>query len=170
MTDQTFEPPELAPFNRGPRLSVPMHADDHWGSRHWYEAPREDPAWPEIYAYADRISYAPGDTVRIHASGTARRWTLQIYRDGSRPAPLLKTELPGVFVPAPKDAYKAGCGWPVAHEVKLPDDLPSGFYRVVSSCPRADGSLFLQHHFFVVRPTRATQRGRLEYAARSEAK
>jgi hypothetical protein len=161
MTDTIFEPPELAPMNRGPRRSVAMHADDHWLSRHWYEAPREDPAWPEIYAYTDAMSYAPGDTVRVHASGTAPRWTLQVYRDGGRPALLHRAELPGSFTPAPKDAYKAGCGWPVATEIRLPADLASGFYRVVSSCPRADGSVFLQHHFFVVRPTRATQRGRL---------
>jgi hypothetical protein len=161
MTEPPFVPPELAPFNRGPRRSAPMHADHHWTSLHWYEAPREDPAWPEIYAYTDRMSYAPGDTVRIHASGTAPRWRLQVYRDGLRPAPLHEVELPGAFVPMPKDAYKAGCGWPVAHALRLPDDLASGFYRMAASCPRADGSRFLQHHFFVVRPTPATRRGRL---------
>ena len=61
MADKIPEPPELGPINIGPRHSHPMHADDHWLSHHWYEAPREDPAWPEIYVYTDSISYAPGD-------------------------------------------------------------------------------------------------------------
>src|SRR5690606_9815627 len=49
-------------------------------------------------------------------------------------------------------AYRNGCDWPVAHRWQLPDDLASGFYRVASACERSDGSRFLQHHFFVVRP------------------
>jgi hypothetical protein len=161
VTDPTFDLPERGPTNRGPRRAIAMHADHSWLDLHWYEMPREDPAWPEIYAYTDRISYAPGETVRFHASGTAPRWRLQVYRDGGRPVLLHDAELPGTFTPVPKEAYKAGCGWPVATELVLPGDLPSGFYRVAASCPRADGSRFLAHHFFVVRPTPATRRGRL---------
>jgi hypothetical protein len=139
-----------------------MHADDHWLSAHWYEAPREDPAWLEVYTYTDAISYAPGEEVRFHASSTAPSWTLQIYRDGLRPALVHEaTEIAGAFTPMPATAYKSGCGWPVRHHWRLPSDLASGFYRVVSSCARTDGSRFVQHHFFVVRPTGTTRRAKL---------
>jgi hypothetical protein len=52
-------------MNRRPRRSIPMHADDHWMHVNWYEAPREDPAWPEVYTYTDAMSYVPGDEVRF---------------------------------------------------------------------------------------------------------
>jgi len=139
-----------------------MRGDEDWQNVQWYEAPQEDPAFPEVYVYTDAMSYAPGEAVRFHASTTAAHWTLDIYRDGWRPEPVHRAEgLVGRFTPMPKDAYKAGCGWPVLHTWRLPADLRLGFYRVVATCARADGSRFLQHHFFVVRPTAATRRGRL---------
>lgn len=153
--------PGLGPVNIGPRTIRPMHADDHWLSELWYEAPREDPEWPEVYTYTNDISYDPGAEVRFHGSTTAKSWSIQIWRDGLNPALAHRADdLPGAFAPAPKDAYKAGCKWPVVHRWTIPSDTPSGFYRVVSSCARRDGSQFVQHHFFVVRPTKATRRGR----------
>jgi hypothetical protein len=61
----------------------------------------------------------------------------------------------------PKNAYKAGCDWPVAYRWRLSDDMASGFYRVRSICRRRDGTDFVQHHFFVVRPSDRTRKGRL---------
>ncbi len=154
MTD--WLPPERSehgPTNRRPRRSMPMHADDHWLHVHWYEAPREDPAWPEVYVYTEAMTYAPGDEVRLHVSCSASRWSVEIYRDGLHPVPVHRADdLPGGFVPAPKTAYRDGCGWPVRHAWRLPQDLPSGYYRVVATCARPDGARFMQHHFFVVRP------------------
>jgi hypothetical protein len=43
----------------------------------------------------------------------------------------------------------------------LPKDLRSGFYRVVSTCARANGGKFVQHHFFVVRPTNETRKAKI---------
>jgi hypothetical protein len=159
-------PPERSehgPANEGPRSFRQTHGDDQWLRVQWYETPREDPAWPEVYSYTDAISYAPGDEVRFHSSTTAPRWSLQIYRDCLQPEPVYSAEdLPGTFAPMPKDAYKSGCGWPASHTWRLPADLRSGFYRVVSSCARPGGERFLQHHFFVVRPAAtAPKRGRL---------
>ncbi len=154
--------PEVGPLNIRPRRSIAMHADDHWASTHWYEAPREDPALPEVYTYTDAISYAPGEEVSFHSSTTGRAWSLQVYRDGSRPETVHEArELAGRFSPMPQKAYAAGCGWPVRHRWRLPPDLRSGFYRVVSSCERADGSRFVQHHFFVVRPAQPQGRAPL---------
>src|SRR5918997_404616 len=94
-----FAPPELGPLNVAPRRSHPMHADDHWASSHWYEAPREDPAFPEVYTYTDAMSYDPGDEVCFYSSSTARAWSLHVYRDGLHPETVhLAADLPGEFV------------------------------------------------------------------------
>jgi hypothetical protein len=139
-----------------------MHADDHWMSRTWYEVPRDDPAIPEVYTYTDHMSYDPGDEVVFHSSATAPHWALEIYRDGHQPEVVHRVEaIEGVFSPTPGDAYRSGCGWPVSHRWRLPGDLRSGFYRVVSHCARVDGGKFVQHHFFVVRPTEKTRKARI---------
>jgi hypothetical protein len=154
--------PETGPINIGPRAIRPMHADHHWLNSIWYEAPREDPAWPEVYVYTDAISYEAGETVIFRGSTTADAWSLIIDRDGLHPTIVHRAaHLPGRFTPMPKDAYKAGCNWPEVHAWRIPEGTPSGFYRVASSCERRDGSRFVQHHFFVVRPTGGTRRERL---------
>jgi hypothetical protein len=154
--------PDLGPTNVGPQSIVPMYADENWRNKIWYEAPREDPEWPEVHTYTDAISYEPGQTVVFHGSTTAQTWSIQIYRDGYKPTLAHRADaMPGQFTAAPKDACKAGCDWPVVHRWTIPGDTPSGFYRVISSCLRKDGTPFVQHHFFVVRPTPATRRGRI---------
>src|SRR5690606_33149986 len=91
-----------------------------------------------------------------------KEWALYIYRDGLAPEIVHEVKaIKGEFVPTPKDAYKAGCGWPVRHRWQLPEDARSGYYRVVSTCLRNDGTRFVQHHFFVVRPTPATRKAKL---------
>ncbi|WP_255468897.1 N,N-dimethylformamidase beta subunit family domain-containing protein [Reyranella sp. CPCC 100927] len=145
--------PEYTPMNVVKRHSVAMHPGDNWHLAHWYEAPREDPAVPEVYTYTDAISYAPGSEVAFHSSTTAVQWTIQVWRDGVTPTLVHEaTDLPGRFVAAPADAYRDGCKWPVSHRWQLPLDLPSGFYRVASTCAAGTGASFLHHHFFVVTP------------------
>ncbi|HEV7254367.1 MAG TPA: N,N-dimethylformamidase beta subunit family domain-containing protein [Mesorhizobium sp.] len=157
-----FVPPELGPLNIAPRRAQPMHADDHWHSKPWYEAPRDDPSVPEVYTYTDCISYDPGEEVVFRSSATAHVWSLEIYRDGLRPETVHRVEaIAGEHAPTPPDAYRTGCNWPVSHRWRLPEDLRSGFYRVVSSCARPNGGKFVQHHFFVVRPTPRTHRAKI---------
>lgn len=149
-------------INAGPRSIYPTPGDHHWQEMRWYEAQRGDPAWPEVHLYTDALSYAPGDTVAFHASCNALVWSLEISRDGLNPGVVHQADaLPGAAYPTPKDSYRSGCGWPVAYRWTLPEDLSSGFYIVESHCERPTGGRFVQHHFFVVRPTPATQRGRL---------
>ena len=52
-------------LNVGAKTIYPTPGDFNWQELRPYEAPREDPAWPEIHLYTDAISYAPGETVRI---------------------------------------------------------------------------------------------------------
>lgn len=145
--------PEFKPMNVHPRRVTVMHPDNAWHLSHWYEAPREDPAVPEVYTYTDAISYAPGAEVSFHSSSTAKAYTIQVWRDGHKPTLVHEVkDLPGHFHATPRAAYRDGCGWPVGHRWTLPSDLPSGFYRVASTCDIGNGSQFLQHHFFVVTP------------------
>jgi hypothetical protein len=139
-------------INRGPRRTLVMHGDQHWISTHWFERPREDPAWPDVHVYTDKMSYEPGEEVAFLASTTAPVWSIEVYRDGpDRQWVYRSGELAGRFTPAPADCYKAGCDWPALHRWRLPGDLRSGFYVVVSSCERASGDRYVHHHWFVVR-------------------
>lgn len=145
--------PEFGPLNQRARPTGIMHPDQALHLSHWYEAPSEDPARPEVYVYTDGMSYEAGDEILFHASSTAQRWTLEVWLDGQEPQCVHVQEgIAGEFAPMPRQAYRDGCGWPEAHRWRLPQDAASGFYRVAAHCERADGSRFLQHHFFVVRP------------------
>ncbi|MEC7000106.1 hypothetical protein VXQ18_15865 [Brucella abortus] len=41
------------------------YADEHFLSDYRYQFPREDPALPEVFVYTEKMSYDPGETVRI---------------------------------------------------------------------------------------------------------
>ena len=49
----------------------------------FYEKAGNDPNELEIWCYSDRLSYAPGETLRLHVSTTAGRYDLTILRDGA---------------------------------------------------------------------------------------
>ena len=49
---------------------------------HYYEKPGMDGARGEIWAYSDRFSYRPGETVRLQVSATAQHFSIEIVRDG----------------------------------------------------------------------------------------
>lgn len=156
---ENHQRPEFGELNQRARQTGVMHPDDAFHLSHWYEAPREDPSLPEVYVYTDAMSYEPGEEVSFHASCSADSWNLEVWRDGSQPVLVHKAhDIAGRFTPMPVHAYRNGCDWPVAHRWQLPDDLISGFYRVASVCERSDGSRFLQHHFFVVRPKASAEK------------
>ena len=156
------DPRSVRAINIGPPGIAPMHADGGWQDRRWYDAPRNDPQWPEVHTYTDAISYDPGDSVAFHSSTHAAQWTLEIVLDGLKPQTVFRAEaLPGQFHPVPAEAYSSGCGWPESLRWAVPADARSGFYKVVSTCLRPDGGRYVQHHFFVVRPTARTQTAKL---------
>src|SRR5579871_802833 len=72
------------------------------------------PASPTfIGVYTDKLSYAPGDEVKVHFSANVTT-TLQIARFGSIKTPELPTViLKGIEHPIPTDASSHGCRWPV---------------------------------------------------------
>ncbi|WP_226581506.1 N,N-dimethylformamidase beta subunit family domain-containing protein [Acuticoccus sediminis] len=162
MTKKPFQFPETGPHAIQPRRVRPGYADEHFLSDYRFQAPREDPEFAEVFVYTEKMSYDPGETVEFHGSCNAQSWTISIYRDGAAPEMMHEaTGLPGEFTATSSTAYMDGCDWPVLTRWTIPEGTRSGFYRVVSTCLRKDGERFVQHHFFVVRPTAETQQGRL---------
>src|SRR5262245_36517498 len=79
--------------------------------------------------YTSTLSAAPGETVTLHVSTTAKRYSLQIARAGATNTVVwTKRDLPGAFHPTPHDAWEKGCRWPVSLSLKIPPDWRSGFY------------------------------------------
>ncbi len=118
----------------------------------FYEKASNDPGELEIWCYSDRLSYAPGETLRLHVSTSAPRYDLTITRDGARPEAVHRAEgLEGRFHPAPADCSVKGCRWPVAYEIAIPPDWRSGGYLLEAVAHGRDGATFTQHHLFLVR-------------------
>lgn len=95
---------------------------------HYYEMASNDPKRPQVWGYAAALSYAPGETLRLHAMSSARVARLTIARDGQTPRPVLETTIPTRFAATPADCSVRGCGWPVAFETTIPQDWPTGVY------------------------------------------
>jgi hypothetical protein len=117
----------------------------------FYERPSQDPDELEVWCYTDRLTYALGETLRLHVSTTADVFDLTIVRDGAEPVTVVRNEgLPGAFHPTPEDCSVKGCGWPVAFELAVPEAWRSGGY-VVEVSARDGETRFVQHHVFLVR-------------------
>jgi len=112
---------------------------------------RVEPATTPPVGYADQVSYAPGDEVKLHISSTS--CDLEIVRLGAETKSVWKKA--GVatkFHATPPDASANGCRWPVTLTLTVGTDWPSGYYECrMTTRPEgkkpATGTLF-----FVVRP------------------
>ena len=138
-----------------PRRGTTTHST--WPSavrENFHERPPEQPEGTELWAYSDRISYAPGETLRLHVSTTALSYDLRIERDGAQPRTLFeRSGLPGTRHDTPADCSVTGCGWPVALEVPIPQDWPSGGYIATFRGEDSSGATVEHKHVFIVRPT-----------------
>lgn len=129
---------------------------------HYYEAPSTSPEAQEIWCYSDRLCYSPGETVIFHVSTTAQQYSLQIARDDDPTVNLFQSDgLPGHYRETPLEASVVGCGWPASCEFTVPDDWPSGGYRVTSTIEARDGGVKQQHHLFTLRSSEKSKAGRL---------
>jgi hypothetical protein len=110
------------------------------------------PGSARIWAYTDKISYEPGDTVRVHASTTEPTFDACVLRDTASPETVLaRRAIKGSLHGTPDDCSVRGCGWPVAFEFEIPADWRSATYRLTTSA----GASAEHHHLFIVRPTSA---------------
>ena len=134
----------------------------------YYERASANPRGPEIWCYTDRLSVAPGETLRLHVSSTAPHFDLRIERDGAIADVVLSKEgLSAQYHESPADCSIVGCGWPVAFELTVPADWRSGGYLVTVRARDEVGTEAVQHHIFVVRPADAGPRAPLLMIASS---
>jgi hypothetical protein len=121
----------------------------------FHEVPGADPLELGAWVYTDKLSYAPGELIRMHTSTTAKAYDLRIYRDGANETEVIAWRgLPGGFHPTPADASVNGCGWPPAVEFEVPSDWRSGGY-IAHICAAGDTATWIEHHFpFAIRALR----------------
>jgi len=106
----------------------------------FYEMSANDPEFLEIYGYCDSMSYSAGDTVRLHATTTAKNFDLTIWRDGAEREVVHEIRgVPGVFTETPADAYANGCKWPVLAEIPVNESWRSGVYIIELTVSDAAG-------------------------------
>jgi hypothetical protein len=105
-----------------------------------------------VEAYTDRLSYQPGDRVRLHVSTSASRYSVEVARIGvKREVVFTKDGLAGASQPVPNDASSHGCGWPTALKVPVDRAWPSGYYQVILRTGEEGGRTARGEAFFVVR-------------------
>jgi hypothetical protein len=127
--------PRAAPgyFASNGRMFIPRGQGFDATNIEFYEVPLEDPKYLEIWTYTSKFSYAPGEEVEFHTSTTGKEFSLEIERDGKTPTSVHKVAgLPGKMYKLTPNFFEKGCGWPVSHRWRIPEDLPSGFYVVTS--------------------------------------
>lgn len=134
---------------------VPVHA------RQWFERPGRGDGEPEIWCYTDRLSYAPRETVTVHAISNVEQVEIVVQRETPDPGCVLRRGTRAKWAETSDSASVDGCGWPDVAAFEIKTDWPSGVYRITVT-PRSHGvSQAAAHHLFVVRPTPEDRRDRL---------
>jgi hypothetical protein len=113
---------------------------------HYYEIASSDPKRPQVWAYTNAVSYAPGDQLVLHAISTAAEAEVTITRDGIVPEPVFQTRVATGFAPTPADCSIRGCDWPEALRLDLPLTWQTGVYTVTLTVPGHQSQ-----HLFVLR-------------------
>jgi len=117
-----------------------------------YVLPTPEPARAVIEGYADRLSYKPGETVRLHISCARPQFRVEIARLGAtRQVVWNKDGLAGKEHAIPADASANGCRWPATLAVPIPRDWKSGYYTVRLEADLPDGNKASSELFFIVR-------------------
>jgi len=105
-----------------------------------------------LACYTDKVSVHPGERFALHASGSPGPCVLTISRVGG--STNIVRVIEGLAIgghPTPEHADRDGCGWPVAIEIEVGDDWPSGYYDLSLSDPLGATA----RHFIVVKAPRS---------------
>ena len=148
----------MTPSNDPPKLSPPFA----WSRKDWpSETAFQHAGIVEAWCYTDRFSYFPGEEVKFHFNSNATEFSISIVRDGSKPKVVFQREnLHAERQETPADAHANGCHWPVGLRWTLPEDMPSGFYLIISHTLQPSGEIWEREHFFVIK-ARAGSRKRI---------
>lgn len=129
---------------------------------HYYEFPGMDGERGEIWAYTDRFSYQPGDTVTVFVSSTAATFGFRLARDGAAEMDVLSVrDIPAFWQDTPDQCSVEGCGWQPTHSFRVDENWPSGAYRLTLTAEGRDGAAIVSHHLFIVTPKRSRKQGRV---------
>jgi hypothetical protein len=111
--------------------------------------------YDDVEGYGDRLSYAPGDTARLHVSCRTERFDVTVHRWGATQELVWEARrLPGAEHPTPPDADAFGCGWPVAIEVPIELHWRSGCYLVTFTAEGGTPGRDTGYAMFIVRAAR----------------
>lgn len=142
--------------------------DDAWRREavlgNYAERPfRSPPPVTRIWSYADSLSYAPGEVLRLSVCTNAKHYAVEIVRDGARPQTVFAREgLEGRWHDTPDDCSVSGCGWPVSLDIPIDESWPSGGYIIRTTASEVARGADMHEHIFLLRPRRgAGRRGRL---------
>jgi hypothetical protein len=106
-----------------------------------------------LACYTDRLSLRPGETFALHISVENGPCRLEIARVG-KAREIVHTQ-DGIVAghhPAPEDADRNGCGWPLALKVTAGADWRTGYYDIVLT----DAAGEVTHHFVCIKPAAGT--------------
>lgn len=102
--------------------------------------------------YTDQVSYAPGETLRLHVSSPVA-YRVEISRAGPTNKVVHTQELPALPQPIPADASAQGCGWKPALSLPIPADWITGYYTVKLTAASGGDKPATSLAYFIVRPT-----------------
>ena len=109
----------------------------------------------EVWGYAERLSYAPGEVLKLHVSSSQPTYSITVTRDGLEPEIVYcKSGNAGRRHEAPDDSYAQGCGWPVGLEIPIGHAWRPGFYVITLSVD-GEEDRFESDAFFVLRKSTA---------------
>ena len=130
----------------------PLIAPYAWSMPGWAsERQSPDENALEVWGYAERFSYAPGEVLKLHVSCSQPTYSVTITRDGLEPEIVWrKSGIAGRRHEAPEDSYAQGCGWPVGLEIPIGDAWRPGFY-LVALIVDGEEDRFESEAFFVLR-------------------
>jgi hypothetical protein len=135
----------------GRACSLPLNLVDSCDPQVWMDGGRL-----AVEGYATQRSYEQGERVTLCLSAQSRtRSVVEIQRLGATVQPVWSTPVWGHPKPIPADASEHGCRWEGGEGGDLafdvPDEWPTGFYRVSMSAPSSASWQRPGEAFFVVR-------------------
>lgn len=130
--------------------------------QHFYEWAGMDGARGEIWCYSDKLSYRPGETVRLQVSSTAPQFAIKLVRDGGSEVKILEaTGIAARWQNTPDQCSVEGCGWETVFEFKISADWPSGGYRIKLTAEGRDGRPIHCDHIVIILPEGGRKQGRI---------
>ena len=115
-----------------------------------HTGPTDDPDELEIWAYTDRFTFRPGDTVELRVSTTATTWDYEVGRDGAVYETVhVEAGLSGRHHPSPPNVSVVGCDWGVGATFEVGDDWLPGGYLITLVGRRGDETVEEHHVIFV---------------------